>query len=171
MANQPPSSVGDGGEVEAAGAERELDGQAGDVGEVPDVVLEHRADGCIGKREAGLPADVGGGEDRGPAVEGSSGESGGHAVISSGRRGSSASWPSTWLAASVRTAASDTFDKLRAVILDAQRLGIFTDNPPAGVKPPQYDPARAVIPSLEQLRAIRTPVDDAFMLIVDLMSG
>ncbi|MFI1370327.1 tyrosine-type recombinase/integrase [Streptomyces griseochromogenes] len=66
---------------------------------------------------------------------------------------------------------ANAFDKLRAILLDAQRLGIFTDNPLAGVKPPQYDPARAVIPSLEQLRAIRTAGDDAFMLIVDLMSG
>ncbi|MFH8773700.1 hypothetical protein [Streptomyces sp. NPDC017958] len=41
----------------------------------------------------------------------------------------------------------------------------------AGVKPPQYDPAHAAIPSPEQLRAIRTAGDDAFMLIVDLMSG
>ncbi|MEV8464190.1 MULTISPECIES: tyrosine-type recombinase/integrase [Streptomyces] len=66
---------------------------------------------------------------------------------------------------------SNAFDKLRAVLLDAHRLGIFPDNPVAGVKPPLYDPARAVIPSPEQLRAIRTAGDDAFMLIVDLMSG
>ncbi|MEU5533126.1 site-specific integrase [Streptomyces sp. NPDC020362] len=66
---------------------------------------------------------------------------------------------------------ANAFDKLRAILLDAQRLGIFTDNPLAGVKPPQYDPARAVIPSLEQLRTIRTAGDDAFMLIVDLMAG
>jgi integrase len=66
---------------------------------------------------------------------------------------------------------SNAFDKLRAVLLDAQRLGIFVDNPLEGVKPPQYDPARAVIPSLEQLRAIRSAGDDAFTLGVDLMSG
>ncbi|MGW3169830.1 tyrosine-type recombinase/integrase [Streptomyces sp. NPDC001153] len=66
---------------------------------------------------------------------------------------------------------SNAFDKLRAVLLDAHRLGIFSDNPLDGVKPPQYDPARAVIPSLEQLRAIRAAGDDAFMLVVDLMSG
>lgn len=40
-----------------------------------------------------------------------------------------------------------------------------------GVKPPQYDPERAVIPSLAQLREIRTAGDDAFLLITDLMSG
>ncbi|MFJ9707317.1 tyrosine-type recombinase/integrase [Streptomyces sp. NPDC101234] len=66
---------------------------------------------------------------------------------------------------------SNAFDKLRAILLDAHRLGIFPDNPVAGVKAPQYDPARAVIPSPEQLRAIRTAGDDAFTVIVDLMSG
>ncbi|MFK0112659.1 site-specific integrase [Streptomyces sp. NPDC091217] len=66
---------------------------------------------------------------------------------------------------------SNAFDKLRAVLLDAHRLGLYSDSPLDGVKPPQYDPARAVIPSLEQLRAIRTAGDDALMLVVDLMSG
>ncbi|MEW2318180.1 tyrosine-type recombinase/integrase [Streptomyces bauhiniae] len=66
---------------------------------------------------------------------------------------------------------ANAFDKLRAILLDAHRLGIYADNPLLGVKPPQYDPARAVIPSLDQLRAIRTAGDDAFMLMVDLMSG
>ncbi|WP_435854194.1 hypothetical protein [Streptomyces misionensis] len=66
---------------------------------------------------------------------------------------------------------ANAFDKLRAILLDAHRLGVFTDNPVAGVKPPQYDPKRAVIPSPEQLRAIRTAGDHALMLIVDLMSG
>ncbi|MGW2051776.1 tyrosine-type recombinase/integrase [Streptomyces sp. NPDC001858] len=66
---------------------------------------------------------------------------------------------------------ANAFDKLRAILLDAQRLGVFPDNPVVGVKPPQYNPERAVIPSPEQLRAIRTAGDDAFMLIVDLMSG
>ncbi|MEU6229239.1 tyrosine-type recombinase/integrase [Streptomyces sp. NPDC047042] len=66
---------------------------------------------------------------------------------------------------------SNAFDKLRAVLLDAHRLGIFPDNPVAGVKPPQYNPAQAVIPSPEQLRGIRVAGDDAFTLIVDLMSG
>ncbi|MFG3098024.1 tyrosine-type recombinase/integrase [Streptomyces sp. NPDC048202] len=66
---------------------------------------------------------------------------------------------------------ANAFDKLRAILLDAHRLGIYADNPLLGVKPPQYDPARAVIPSLEQLRGIRTAGDDAFMLMVDLMSG
>ncbi|MEU2715513.1 hypothetical protein [Streptomyces sp. NPDC007205] len=46
---------------------------------------------------------------------------------------------------------SNAFDKLRAVLLEAHRLGLYSDDPLVGVKPPQYDPARAVIPSLEQL--------------------
>ncbi|MFF7969349.1 hypothetical protein ACFZC3_28840 [Streptomyces sp. NPDC007903] len=66
---------------------------------------------------------------------------------------------------------ANAFDKLRAILLDAHRLGVFPDNPLLGVKPPQYDSARAVTPSLEQLRGIRAAGDDAFMLIVDLMSG
>ncbi|MFJ9742051.1 hypothetical protein [Streptomyces sp. NPDC101166] len=40
---------------------------------------------------------------------------------------------------------SNAFDKLRAVLFDAHRLGLYSDNPLDGVKPPQYDPARAVI--------------------------
>jgi integrase len=66
---------------------------------------------------------------------------------------------------------SNAFDKVRAILLDAHRLGIFPDNPLHGVKAPQYDPDRAVIPSLEQLRAIRATGDDAWLVIVDLMSG
>ncbi|MEU8936361.1 tyrosine-type recombinase/integrase [Streptomyces sp. NPDC048409] len=66
---------------------------------------------------------------------------------------------------------SNTFDKLRAILLDAHRLGLFSESPFNGVKAPQYDPARAVIPSPEQLRTIRTAGDDVFTLFVDLMSG
>ncbi|MFJ9707318.1 tyrosine-type recombinase/integrase [Streptomyces sp. NPDC101234] len=66
---------------------------------------------------------------------------------------------------------SNAFDKLKAVLLDAHRLGLFEDNPLIGVKAPLYDPKRAVIPSPKQLRAIRTAGDDSFMLIVDMMSG
>lgn len=51
-------------------------------------------------------------------------------------------------------------------MLDAHRLGIFQENPLEGVKPPQYDPARAVIPSVAQLREVRTADDDVFRLIL-----
>ncbi|MGW2209737.1 hypothetical protein [Streptomyces sp. NPDC001781] len=66
---------------------------------------------------------------------------------------------------------ANAFDELRAIVLDAHRLGIYTDNPLLGVKPPQYGPARAVVPSTEQRGAIRTAGDGAFLLVVDLMSG
>ncbi|MFK0113578.1 site-specific integrase [Streptomyces sp. NPDC091217] len=66
---------------------------------------------------------------------------------------------------------SNAYDKLKAVLLDAYRLGLSDENPLHGVKPPHYDPARAVIPSPDQLRAIRTAGDDAFRVIADLMSG
>ncbi|WP_037648726.1 tyrosine-type recombinase/integrase [Streptomyces flavidovirens] len=66
---------------------------------------------------------------------------------------------------------SNAFDKLKAILLDAHRLGIYDDNPLEGVKPPQYDPKRAVIPSVAQLRQIRTAGDDTFLLFADLMSG
>ncbi|MFI9274630.1 tyrosine-type recombinase/integrase [Kitasatospora sp. NPDC052896] len=66
---------------------------------------------------------------------------------------------------------ANTFDKLKAILLDAHRLGIYDENPLDGVKPPQYDPKRAVIPSLEQLQTIRTAGDDILLLIADLMSG
>ncbi|MFJ4535397.1 hypothetical protein ACIP39_05440 [Streptomyces tibetensis] len=63
-------------------------------------------------------------------------------------------------------AQANAFDKLKAILLDANRLGLFDDNPVAGVKPPQYDPKRVVIPSLEQLRQIRTAGDDSFLLVL-----
>ncbi|MET9431695.1 tyrosine-type recombinase/integrase [Streptomyces sp. NPDC003036] len=66
---------------------------------------------------------------------------------------------------------SNAFDKLKAILLDAHKLGLYDDSPLDGVKPPQYDPARAVIPSPAQLRDIRIAGDDSFTLIADLMSG
>ncbi|MEV8329172.1 tyrosine-type recombinase/integrase [Streptomyces niveus] len=66
---------------------------------------------------------------------------------------------------------ANAYDKLKAILLDAHRLGIFEENPLEGVKPPQYDSARAVIPSVAQLQEIRSAGDDVFRLIVDLMSG
>ncbi|WUH95308.1 tyrosine-type recombinase/integrase [Streptomyces sp. NBC_00433] len=66
---------------------------------------------------------------------------------------------------------SNTFDKLKAILLDAHRLGLYDDSPLDGVQPPQYDPSRAVIPSLAQLDGLRTVGDDAFGLIAELMSG
>ncbi|MEU4213201.1 tyrosine-type recombinase/integrase [Streptomyces sp. NPDC026206] len=66
---------------------------------------------------------------------------------------------------------ANAFDKLKSILLHAHRLGLFHENPLEGVKPPQYDPKRAVIPSVAQLREIRAAGDDTFMLFADLMSG
>ncbi|MFJ5879934.1 tyrosine-type recombinase/integrase [Kitasatospora cineracea] len=66
---------------------------------------------------------------------------------------------------------SNVFDKLRAILLDAHRLGLYDESPVEGVVPPQYDPKRAVIPSPEQLAALRLAGDEAFCLVADLMSG
>ncbi|WP_228717993.1 tyrosine-type recombinase/integrase [Kitasatospora acidiphila] len=66
---------------------------------------------------------------------------------------------------------ANTFDKLKAILLDAHRLGLYEDNPLDGVKPPQYDPKRAVIPSIGQVKELRTAGDDAFRVVADLMSG
>ncbi|GAA1244938.1 site-specific integrase [Kitasatospora nipponensis] len=66
---------------------------------------------------------------------------------------------------------ASAFDKLKMILLDANRLGIFDQNPLDGVTPPQYDPARAVIPSVAQFKEIRAAGDDTFLLIADLMSG
>ncbi|MGW2328249.1 tyrosine-type recombinase/integrase [Streptomyces sp. NPDC001700] len=66
---------------------------------------------------------------------------------------------------------ANAYDKLKAVLLDAHRLGLFSENPLEGVKPPQYDPERAVIPSVQQLQEIRTAGDEMFLLVADLMSG
>ncbi|MEV8099892.1 tyrosine-type recombinase/integrase [Kitasatospora sp. NPDC085879] len=66
---------------------------------------------------------------------------------------------------------SNAFDRLRAILLDAHRLGLYDENLVDGVKPPQYDPKRAIIPSIEQLQAIRTVCDDDLLVVADLMSG
>ncbi|MFE9696424.1 tyrosine-type recombinase/integrase [Streptomyces sp. NPDC006270] len=68
-------------------------------------------------------------------------------------------------------AQSNAYDKLKSILLDAHRLGLFEDNPLLGVRPPQYDPKRAVIPSPAQLGSVRIAGDDTFLLVADLMSG
>ncbi|MFB7950553.1 tyrosine-type recombinase/integrase [Kitasatospora phosalacinea] len=68
-------------------------------------------------------------------------------------------------------AQTHAFVRLKTILLDAHRLGLYEDNPVDGVQPPQYDPKRAVIPSLAQLQGIRTAGDDAFNLVAELMSG
>ncbi|MER6961081.1 hypothetical protein [Streptomyces sp. NPDC000618] len=48
---------------------------------------------------------------------------------------------------------SNAFDKLRAILLDAQRLGVFPDNPVVGVKP---RPSRRSIGTRRPLQPWRT---------------
>ncbi|MFH8468344.1 hypothetical protein [Streptomyces sp. NPDC017991] len=50
---------------------------------------------------------------------------------------------------------SNAFDKVKSILLDAHRLGLYDGSPLGGVKPPQYNPAKAVIPSVAQLAQIR----------------
>ncbi|BAJ26420.1 MULTISPECIES: site-specific integrase [Kitasatospora] len=68
-------------------------------------------------------------------------------------------------------AQKQAFVRLRTILLDAHRLGLYEGSPLDGVQPPQYDPKRAVIPSLAQLAVVRTAGDDAFNLVAELMSG
>lgn len=68
-------------------------------------------------------------------------------------------------------AQSNAYDKLKSILLDAHRRGLFDDNPLLGVKPPQYDPEHAVIPSAAQLQALRGAGHDVFRLVVEFMSG
>ncbi|PJN25670.1 site-specific integrase [Kitasatospora sp. CB02891] len=66
---------------------------------------------------------------------------------------------------------SNVFDKLRAILLDAHRLGLYDESPVEGIVPPQYDPKRAVIPSPQQLAGLRLAGDAVFRVVADLMSG
>ncbi|MGY0459563.1 tyrosine-type recombinase/integrase [Kitasatospora sp. cg17-2] len=68
-------------------------------------------------------------------------------------------------------AQTNAFIRLKTILSDAHRLGLYEDSPLKGVRPPQYDPARAVIPSGPQLQSIRTAGDDVFRLVAELMSG
>jgi hypothetical protein len=60
--DQPPSRIGNGGEVQAPDGGLLRSGQAGHSGEVPHLVFEHRVHGAAGELEAGSGADVGAAE-------------------------------------------------------------------------------------------------------------
>ncbi|GAU71135.1 hypothetical protein SSP35_28_00100 [Streptomyces sp. NBRC 110611] len=63
----------------------------------------------------------------------------------------------------------NSFTRLKSVLRDAHRRGAIPDDPFLDVIPPQYNPERAIIPTLEELTQIRTAGDDAdFHLVVDL---
>ncbi|MFF0110684.1 hypothetical protein [Streptomyces hirsutus] len=61
-------------------------------------------------------------------------------------------------------AQANAFDKPKASLLDAHRLGLFDEDPVACIQPPRYDPKRVVLPSPGQLRRIRAAGDDSFRL-------
>ena len=90
LGDQPPARIGDGGEVEPGVTHLQVGGQAGDVAEVPHVLVE--TDGA----PAGYQGQGGGGAhirsgERGPgvcsAVVAGCGAGWGHEVLSSGRSG------------------------------------------------------------------------------------
>jgi hypothetical protein len=62
LGDQPPPRVDDGGEVEPAADPGHLVRQADDLGEVPEIVIEHRTPYSAGQRQASFAADVGAGE-------------------------------------------------------------------------------------------------------------
>ena len=106
LGDQPPAGAGDRGEVEPPAELRHLGGQPGDLGEVPQVVVEHGPGRAAGQGEPGLAADVGARE-RGLAGAAAGGPGGVVIVVrSSGRRGSSSSRSPTLAAARVTTAGS-----------------------------------------------------------------
>ncbi|MFD6415733.1 site-specific integrase [Streptomyces sp. NPDC060194] len=70
-----------------------------------------------------------------------------------------------------RATQANAFDKLKSILLDAHRLGIYEVSPLEGIKPPQYQPKRVVIPTPEQLRILREAAGPDFRLVADLMSG
>ncbi|MDQ1029719.1 hypothetical protein QF035_007301 [Streptomyces umbrinus] len=43
-------------------------------------------------------------------------------------------------------AQGNAFDTPKAILLNANRMGMSDDNPVVGIKPPQYDPDRVVVP-------------------------
>ncbi|MEV5506645.1 tyrosine-type recombinase/integrase [Streptomyces orinoci] len=66
----------------------------------------------------------------------------------------------------------NSFTRLKSVLRDAYRRGAIPDDPFLDVTPPQYNPKRAIIPTVGELTQIRTAGDDDdFRLVVDLMSG
>src|SRR6266487_893639 len=94
--DQPPPGIADEGEGEPPVVKCQLDRQAHDLCEVPEVVLEDRTPYPVGQGEPGLTADIDAGEHRTGAAGGDCASAGGaHRVASSGRSGSSSSWSAT----------------------------------------------------------------------------
>lgn len=65
----------------------------------------------------------------------------------------------------------NAFDTLRKILLDARRRGGISDDPFAGVIPPEYIPQQITIPTLEEIHDLKTAASDALRVIIDLMHG
>lgn len=65
----------------------------------------------------------------------------------------------------------NSFEALKKVLLDAKRKGAITEDPFAGVSPPGYIPEQVIIPTLDEIHALKAVASDSLRVIIDLMSG
>ncbi|MEV7085818.1 tyrosine-type recombinase/integrase [Streptomyces sp. NPDC093085] len=65
----------------------------------------------------------------------------------------------------------NAFDALKKVLLDAHRRGGISEDPFAGVIPPEYIPRQITIPTLSEIHALKQVATDELRVIIDLMSG
>lgn len=63
------------------------------------------------------------------------------------------------------------FDTLKKILRDAQRKAGFAEDPFEGVVPPMYIPQQVIIPTLDEIHALKGVGDLEVNLIIDLMSG
>ncbi|MEU0845696.1 tyrosine-type recombinase/integrase [Streptomyces sp. NPDC005962] len=68
-------------------------------------------------------------------------------------------------------AQQNAFSTLKKVLRDAKRRAGFADDPFEGVIPPKYAPQQVVIPTLDEIRALKEVGDAEVTLVIDLMSG
>jgi integrase len=69
------------------------------------------------------------------------------------------------------TTQQNAFDTLKKILIDAKRKSALSEDPFEGVVPPEYVPEQVVIPTLEEIHALKAAADDDLRLIIDLMSG
>ncbi|MET8184064.1 tyrosine-type recombinase/integrase [Streptomyces sp. NPDC005336] len=65
----------------------------------------------------------------------------------------------------------NSFETLKKVLLDAKLRGGIVEDPFAGVAPPGYIPDQVIIPTLDEIHALKAVASDGLRLIIDLMSG
>lgn len=68
-------------------------------------------------------------------------------------------------------AQQNAFDTLKRILRDARNKAGYTDDPFAGVIPPAYTPQRIIIPTLDEIHALKSVGDRAVNLVIDLMCG